>query len=252
MITINEVLGSAGLKLRSGVFRLPSWVERVKIDVGLSENAPQSKVWLEADPGLMVIGVEPLKANVSKLRSGQSEYARVLDPQLIGERFFLVEAALAPVPLNTVSLLQFFVTAGDAGCSSLLRPREHVIDHVERVPAISLESLLEAIPPSLACVDHIKTDCQGSDLAVLRSAGRRIRRALAVTFEADNRQYESAENSPVQGQRHLENNGFSRLNGNRTNHVPLPILNLTEDPTFVQADLVRASRRRNLFLFQEG
>ena len=41
--------------------KIPAGFSRIKIDVGLSSNAPQSEMWLRRDPDLLVFGFLPSK-----------------------------------------------------------------------------------------------------------------------------------------------------------------------------------------------
>ena len=44
--------------LKNNMVELPKGINRIKIDIGLSFNAPVSFEWLEKDPKLVVFGFE--------------------------------------------------------------------------------------------------------------------------------------------------------------------------------------------------
>ena len=68
-----ELFKEAGLITKNGKFVFPEAVERVKIDIGLSVNAPQSQAWIAADPGIFVLGFEPLKSNLDQIKAASSD-----------------------------------------------------------------------------------------------------------------------------------------------------------------------------------
>ena len=54
---MKEILLRSGIELdANGFIKIPTWVKRVKIDVGLSDGAPQSAKWLEDEKDLLVFG----------------------------------------------------------------------------------------------------------------------------------------------------------------------------------------------------
>jgi hypothetical protein len=58
--------------VENGKIKIPDWCEKIRIDVGLSHNAPNSQNWLESIDNLLVIGVEPNKSSI-KVILGESK-----------------------------------------------------------------------------------------------------------------------------------------------------------------------------------
>ena len=52
--------------------------------------------------------------------------------------------------------------------------------------------------PNDTLIDYIKTDVQGKDLDVIKSAGDSIRRVIYVTVEENTHQYEGSEKNTLQ------------------------------------------------------
>ena len=57
--------------LENDKIKIPSWAKRVKLDIGMSLNAPNSQKWLEADNELCVFGFEPNISNLGVVLSLQ-------------------------------------------------------------------------------------------------------------------------------------------------------------------------------------
>ena len=145
---INKKL-STGLKLR--------------FDIGLSFNMPNSTKWLRDDENVYVIGIEPHPNNFKSCCS----HLETLDA---GDRCYLIEAAISDVGESRDQ--DFYGLSGDPGTSSLCRPIgrfENLVDRVYSVETISLASILDNI--IYETIDVLKTDTQGNDLRVMKSAG---------------------------------------------------------------------------------
>jgi hypothetical protein len=56
-------------------------------------------------------------------------------------------------------------------------------ESVVSVPTVRLDTFMDFT--GIQCVDFLKVDTQGNDLAVVRSAGRRIRDIRRITLEVD-------------------------------------------------------------------
>ena len=173
-----------------GYIVLPASVKRLKIDVGLSFNAPNSELWLERIPELAVFGFEPNLRAVSDILSGSrargSRYV-YLNKDRVGKRWFLFPVALGP----TRGHVKFYDTTTDPGQSSVFEPELFGSYSEETVPMFTLSDLLSRIPwgyegddDVFPIVEHIKTDAQGFDVEVLRGAGIFLsERVVCVTSE---------------------------------------------------------------------
>jgi len=246
-----EVSAESGLNVESGRIDFGPHVSRVKIDVGLSVNAPQSAVWLGADPSLAVIGLEPVTENINALKAGQDDWPTRLDPSLIGERFFLIPVALANV--TQIERGTMFVTSVDTGRSSLLEPQEFGVMAEEPVEIWPLALLLSSLMwESIPFVDHLKIDAQGLDLDIVKSAGDLIHRVLAVTAEPEVGQYKSARNSAAELASHMKSVGFVEVHRFMRRYHPRMWKVEVTDPTYVNPELYFSHRPSSLFLYQRG
>ena len=181
---INKKL-STGLKLR--------------FDIGLSFNMPNAAKWLN-DSNTYVIGIEPHPGNFKSCCS-------YLETHHAGNRCYLIEAAISDVSESREQ--NFYGLSGDPGTSSLCRPIgrfENLVDRVYTVETVSLASILDNI--NYERIDVLKTDTQGNDLNVLKSAGEHLKNVDFIYAEYDESDdYENA-NSGEELDEFLENNGF--------------------------------------------
>lgn len=253
---MKELLVSAGLPVVEGKIIVPRQLRRVKIDVGLSVNAPQSQIWLENDSELMVIGFEPLKSNIDVIRNESSRWEIKLDSDSIGQRIFILPTALSDI--HDPNGLDFYVTKGDPGCSSLLKPKNFEILLVEKVPVWTLNDFFQFFPfDRIPIIDHLKIDAQGSDLRILEGCSKFLDRIFCITVEIDIDEYEGSTNSENSIKSYLGKFGF-QLNkpGLKSNLVHLlkglKIDIEADDPTFINSNTLKYSKNRRFFIYQRG
>ena len=187
-----EVLGP------DGRFRLPPRVRRVWIDVG-AHHLETTREELDK-PELALIAVEPLE----EAWKHWPDRARLI---------------ALPVALSTERRwLDFHVNESDATSSLLKTVAGNVVPdqtrtvETRKVPALRLADVLERVPDGVD-IEYLKTDVQGHDLQVLRSAGDHIRRVGRIRVEVINTAiYEgSGEWKPGREEdfvRHLGQHGF--------------------------------------------
>lgn len=189
----------SGLSLSAnGFLVLPSNIKRLKIDAGLSFNAPNSNFWLNKIPNLAVFGFEPNRVSVGNLISGgnkercspkKNRFFKCLDRKFIGNQWFPFPVALHSAPSTST----FHNSLIDPGTSSLFRPitkDKGPSTHFE-VPVRTLSELFSRIPwgnvgesGRFQIIEHLKTDAQGADLAILKGAGHYLReRVVCVKSE---------------------------------------------------------------------
>ena len=134
----------------AGLIRLPDTIKRLKIDVGLSFNAPNSQLWLEKIPDLGVFGFEANLQAVAELLSGRNRARSAkyvyLDRKHVGSRWFLLPVAAG----SRRGHVKFFATQVDPGTSSVFEPDgsyPQMKGHAEyHVPILLLSDLLSRIP----------------------------------------------------------------------------------------------------------
>jgi FkbM family methyltransferase len=164
---INQKL-STGLKLR--------------FDIGLSTNMPNSINWLSSDNDVFVIGIEPHPNN---FRSCE-EY---LNNSPFKGRCYLIEAAVDNVQSPTQKVFYGLggpATGYDSGTSSLRKPKGRFvnsIDEVYNVDVIPLRYILDNIQYDY--INLLKTDTQGNDLNVLKSLNNHLNRVYDIYAEYD-------------------------------------------------------------------
>tara|TARA_Y100001951_G_C11219797_1_gene228044 strand:- start:352 stop:855 length:504 start_codon:yes stop_codon:yes gene_type:complete len=124
-----------------------------------------------------------------------------------GNRCYLIEAAISNVDKSENK--DFYGLSGDSGTSSLCRPIgrfENLVDRVYSVETISLASILDNIKYDR--IDVLKTDTQGNDLNVLKSAGEHLKNVDFIYAEYDESDdYENA-NTGEELDAFLEEMGF--------------------------------------------
>jgi FkbM family methyltransferase len=231
---------------------LPSHVNHLKIDIGLSYSAPQSQIWLSHEPNLFVIGFEP---NPECIESINKEGPIVKKNEGHGtplseenkNRFYLIPVALGNVKEENDPFVNFYQMTNDCGTSSIYMPIDKSlgpIKNIIKVPIYSLSEFFVHFPwgiNNIHSVDYIKIDAQGSDLNILKSAGNYLReRVIYITAEQEYNQYENcSQNNIYEMQLYMESIGFDRVNHPNT-----------QDPTFLNR--IYKHMRNDIFIYQQG
>ena len=155
-----------------GRYVLPPGVRRVWIDVG-AHLLETTRAEMERNDDVALIAIEPLEACWTTWPD---------DPQLIA----------LPVAISLERGFMDFHVNSNNGTSSLLPSvegnsvsQQTRTVRVIKVPVLRLEDVLERIRPEVE-VEFLKTDVQGHDLQVLKSAADQIRRVARVRAEVIN------------------------------------------------------------------
>lgn len=181
---INDVLKDL---MVDGKIFIPPWCNKVKLDVGLSMNAPNSERWLQNEDDLIVFGFEPGNIAYDLLVNKYTERVSLF-PQYVhmkSERilktFFPIKCALS----NTEPKKQtFYNTNGDPGVSSLFVPKNVSINNTEEVLVISLNNFFDLFPwEQIPYIDQLKIDAQGSDFDILMGCDKYLDKIVYVTVE---------------------------------------------------------------------
>ena len=183
--------------------KLPSWCKRVKIDVGLSHNAPNSQAWLEKDDELLVLGIEPNEDSIKTiqgLRKAPYKAKWVLDKHYIYDRFFIIQTALSDSNRqDTFYKVQNRVNERmegyDMGSSSLHKPT--YFDYEETtVSVFRLDELLKLFDwEHIPRIEQIKIDAQGEDFKIVKGIGSYLDKIGYITIETSTYgQYEGVTN----------------------------------------------------------
>jgi len=220
-------------------YTIPHTCTHVKLDIGLSYNAPQSQRWLaHEDDTLMVFGFEPNLESISHIKS-KNNYLRngnCLDTKYIEEgRFVIQQCALSNVSEPTT--MKFYVSNDDCGTSSLY-PNDEIhlgkIKEVIDVPVYSLKMFFDGFPwDRFEYIEYLKIDAQGSDLNILKSAGSYLKdRVVYVTAEGDGHQYIGAHECSAQNIiDYMISQDFIQIRHPKTS-----------DPTFVNKKYIEISK----------
>jgi hypothetical protein len=192
----------------------------VLIDVGLSMSAPNTEHWLRKDPNRLVFGFEPNPHSFGLILSGAGAlkypwYDPHVNAHWVYRQFFPINVAVDEI---TTRARKFYMAAGDPGVSSLHAPAEGqnvvILQQEIYVPTIRLDRFLELLPWSskLKYITHLKTDCQGNDLSVIKSAGSLLsEKVVCVSPEwwVSGYVYQHSESEL---QKYLSSQGFEALN----------------------------------------
>jgi hypothetical protein len=191
---------------------IPTWVKRVKLDVGTSVNAPNSEVWLNNDEQLCVFGFEPNIFNVKHLYTGDKIWPIHLNPNKIDKSFFLINCALSDKISENE---KFYCTDNDSGTSSLFVPIDNRIQvkEVTEIPVITLESFFDLFPwEIIEYIEQIKIDAQSSDFEIIKGIGNYLSDKIVYldVETTTNGQYSNSE-TPQDLKNYLETKGFECL-----------------------------------------
>src|SRR3990167_924266 len=230
ILLIGSVEARAAENLLREVFsKITPSIKRVKLDIGLSYNAPESQCWLSKENDLLVFGFEPNPDSVEIIKAGNikkqnAAHGNPIEKKYLDEgRFVLLPIAIANILLPTE--LEFYMTTGDCGTSSLFKPKNFGIKNKVMVKAISLKFFFDNFPwDKIPYIEFIKIDSQGADLDILKSAGIYLnQKVVYVTAEPGGDGYENANYcSKNEITRFMLSQGF----------VPIKHPN-TVDPTFI-------------------
>jgi FkbM family methyltransferase len=250
-MSLERIAQDAGVEISNGKIVIPEWVTSIKIDVGLSYDAPHTQNWIDADPGTLVFCFEANPRWIKYLTTHPKDrdynfkdYQAVraypykeLEFENIGRRCFIFPVALHNVPEPTT--MDFYITNVSEGCCSLLKPASNFssVDEVVKVPVFSLTDFFKLLPDD-RIIDYIKIDVQGADIDVIKGAGDYITdHVVYITAEPETIQYEnSSENNPENMTIYMNTKGFIRV-GHCNTH----------DPTFLNKKFID---RQGVYIFQ--
>jgi FkbM family methyltransferase len=247
---------SIGISFDGDYLFVPGYAESVKIDVGLSVNAPQSSIWLKRDIGLFVFGFEPLLDNIERIKSGESEWPENLAPDLIGQRIAIVPCALSSK--TELAGRDFFVTKNDPGCSSLLAPVSMEVLKVERVPVVTLDSFLDYFPfERFPIIEHVKIDVQGADFEVIKGSEAHLDKIMFVTLEIDTFHYTGSTQSEAEIKKYMKAKGFIFISNSLLGRIHrflkgIKVILETDDPTFLNFKLYSDNSKPQKSVYQRG
>ena len=247
-----KLLKKSGINFSNNKIRLPNWCKRIKIDIGLSENAPQTRIWLENQDDLIVFGFEPVKQNFKTILKGNSKFSNKLNPSLIGKKTFIINCGLGNV--TSMKEKKIYVTSKDKGCSSLYKPKWPKILRSEIIKIFSIDEFVKLLPfDKIKFIDHIKSDCQGSDFDILKQASFTLKKTAVYTIECENKQYYNTNNGVNEITEFFKKKNFQKYNWinkilNKDNLKNF----IVDDPTFYNKKFVHKFSKNRIFIYQKG
>ena len=254
MLSLAEILTNniTNIKLKDGKIIIPEWVKHIKIDIGLSFDAPHTQNWIDNDDTLLVFGFEPNRVWFKYLTSPDNEkdrnfkdyhtYTKPLEYSNINNKAFIIPIALSDVEEPTI--MKLYVPELSAGCGSLLKPTPNeklgnVIEEYD-VPVFSLKDFFDLLPmDNIEYIDYIKIDVQGKDINVLKGAGKFLtEKVVYVTAEPEDHYYvDSSHNSVSEIINYMTSIGFIHINHHNTS-----------DPTFLNS---KFRDKSNIYIWQK-
>jgi FkbM family methyltransferase len=243
---IRQLLESANIQVINNYIYIPEEIKHIKLDIGLSYNAPMTQRWLSTESELVVFAFEPNPESVASILSLTNKkrepyHGDVLDYKYIhGKRAHIVPVAVGKDESESID---FYITQRDVGCSSLYKPKTecHAVEKTIKVPVIKLSSFFKLFPfHQFPIIEYIKIDAQGSDFDILLGAEEYLKNHVVyVTVETDGDQYEGAElDNPGVVYNYMVSQGFERV------HHPN-----TSDSTYLNSKFKEHS---GVFIFQRG
>ena len=174
---------------------------KIRIDVGCAATAPNSALWILADPKIEVFAFEPDTRSADILRKGKTTNQYLDKPRVIVNKKIIVlknkiiknfkkkNFKLYNYGIDNVSCptnkVFYHVAEKNYGCSSLLRPITNKlgikIDFKKKVKFYPLSYFLKKSKFNI--IEMLKTDTQGNDLNVLKSAGQYIENIIFIQSE---------------------------------------------------------------------
>lgn len=227
-----------------GKMDIPKQIKHIKLDIGLSYNAPMSQYWLSHEDDLFVFGFEPNPESVTAILLGANKryvaHGVPLEKKFIGKNFFLVPCALGLLSNSTV---KFFVTKDDCGCSSIYAPKNFDVNQIIEVPIFSLADFFDLFPfDSHPVIEYIKIDAQGSDLNIVKSGGHYLaERVVYITLEAENFEYQNTVNSYQDIDNYMKSIGFIEYRSPNTS-----------DPTYFNPRYSDYVKNHHVQIYQRG
>ena len=253
---MQKLIEASGIEILDGRIVLPKYCKTVRLDVGLSVNAPQSAIWLSRDTTLHVFGFEPVSENRKTILRGDAPWPVNLNPDLIGKRINIIPCAL--MEKSAPDGLDIFVTKKDPGCSSLLRPKSFEIDYTERIAVGTLNDFLEHFPFNVVpYISHLKIDVQGADIQVIEGGIKFLDRIMSITSEVDTTEYEETRNSTHALSKMLKPYGFILLKKHFFAKLILRLRGIrisveADDPTFLNLRLFKTEKPIGFWVYQRG
>jgi len=168
--SVGRVLGRFGKRIVECQGIKGTW-----IDVG-AHHGETTLQHAYRNPGLKIYALEPNLSLATKLM-GRSPNFLVI-PMAVSEK-----DGTAALHVNAYDAASSLLPFNESALRAWIGGEKLKVDSVITVPTIRLDTLMQLA--EIQCVDFLKIDTQGMDLAVVRSAGSRLRDITKITLEVD-------------------------------------------------------------------
>ena len=175
----------------------------VRFDVGCAATAPNSAMWILKYPNIQVYAFEPDFRSYNILKYGKKTNQYPDKPRIISNKNIVLykKKILKNFPKKNFNIYNccidnvakkkiffYYTSKKNYGCSSVKKPIEKKLKI-----KINYKKLVDVYPLSFFLkkkniIEMLKTDTQGNDLQVLKSAGDYIKKVLFVQSEYWTRQ----------------------------------------------------------------
>lgn len=200
--------------LSDGKFKIPETINRIWLDVGTSLNSPNGAQYLKRHEDGFVIGFEcnpqmyfsiysmyyinknkwlvdkdhPSAKIESEKRIKNQKYSIFEDTEeFIKKEDYLNRYIFIPVAISNTEGIKTLYNNKHEGSSSLEKTWGGIdINNKTDVMAFKLRKFIEMIPERFTYIEHLKIDCEGHDLNVLKSCEDLIGRIAVITIEEKN------------------------------------------------------------------
>lgn len=224
--SLRDILINSGVPYQYNKIYIPSHIKHIKIDIGLSYNAPNSQRWLEREKDLLIFAFEPNPRSVKAILSPDNKkqhpgHGDVLNINYINKNIYIIPVALGNIQ-NTE--LNFYITEGDEGCSSIYEPKVDIfkIKEIIKVPIFTLADFFMLLPDNIKYIEYIKIDAQGSDLDIIKGGGDYIsEKVVYVTLEPESGAYNGCNNTFENMKNYMELIGFKHIQHSDTSDPTL-------------------------------
>jgi FkbM family methyltransferase len=172
MMPLTEWIGRAFRKFGTDILTR-SGIKGTWIDVG-AHHGEYTLGYARHNPGLRIYAFEPNLRAASKLFGHASNY--VVIPMAVAEK-----DGFADFNINAFDAASSLLPLNEEGIKSWEGAKVLKVDSVASVPTVRLDTFMDRV--GIKKVDFLKVDAQGTDLAVINSAGARLRDITRITLE---------------------------------------------------------------------
>ena len=158
----------------------PPAADQIWLDVGAHEGE-KTLAAARGNPALYVYAFEPNLAAASRLMGLLANYVFV--PVAVAE-----QNGSAAFHLNRYEGASSLLPFVEEGLARWLGGGELVVTETVTVPTMRLDTFLDGV--GIRRVHYLKVDAQGADLAVIRSAGERLRDIDRISLEVQTTPFE--------------------------------------------------------------